>query len=74
MSPQNRVDPVDQQLHTALVDFERSVELPDRAVPLLVAVVGLVRALGALARFGLGLLLDRDRTDPIDLEPRILRS
>jgi hypothetical protein len=75
MNTQKSVETADQQLRQALVAFEQSVVVaPDRPVPALPAFVGLLRAVGALIRFALRVALDRDRTDPIDLEPRILRS
>ena len=42
-------------------------------MPALPAFVGLLRAVGDLTRFALGVAFDGDQTDPIDLEPRILR-
>ena len=47
---------------------------PDQPVPAIPAFVGLLRAVGELTRFALGVALDADRTDPIDLEPQILRA
>jgi hypothetical protein len=65
----------DRALRQALVAFEQSVVLaPERPAPALPAFVGLLRAVGDLTRFALGVALDADRTDPIHLEPRILRA
>jgi hypothetical protein len=65
----------DDELRQALIAFEQSVLIaPDRPAPALPAFVGLLRAVGDLTRFALGVALDGDRTDPIHLEPRILRS
>ena len=47
---------------------------PDQPVPALPAFVGLLRAVGDLTRFALGVALDTDRGDPIHLEPRVLRA
>jgi hypothetical protein len=65
----------DDQLRHAVAAFEQSVLIaPDLPVPALPAFVGLLRAVGELTRFAIGVALDTDRTDPIDLEPRILRA
>lgn len=65
----------DRALRQALVAFEQSVVLaPERPAPALPAFVGLLRAVGDLTRFAVGVALDGDRTDPIHLEPRILRA
>jgi hypothetical protein len=65
----------DRALRQALAAFEQSVIVaPDRPVPALPAFVGLLRAVGDLTRFALGVALDSDRTDPMHLEPRILRG
>jgi hypothetical protein len=65
----------DRALRQALVAFEQSAVLaPERPAPALPAFAGLLRAVGDLTRFALGVALDADRTDPIDLEPRILRA
>jgi hypothetical protein len=75
MNPQKHVDRADEQLRQALAAFEQSVLVaPDRPAPALPAFVGLLRAVGDLTRFALGLALDGDRSDPIDLEPRVLRA
>jgi hypothetical protein len=75
MKPQQHVDRADEHLRQALAAFEQSVLVaPDRPAPALPAFVGLLRAVGDLTRFAVGLALDADRTDPIHLEPRILRA
>ncbi len=71
----NQQSSEDRALRQALVAFEQSVVLaPERPAPALPAFVGLLRAVGDLTRFALGVALDADRSDPIDLEPRILRA
>jgi hypothetical protein len=73
MSTQQRT--ADEQLRQAVAAFERSfVAAPERPVPALSAVANVLRAVAALTRFAVGLALDADRSDPIDLEPRILRA
>lgn len=72
MNPQKHAEQADQQLREAFDAFERSV-LPAPA-PALPAFLGLLRALGGLTRFALAVTFDRDRRDPIDLEPRVLRA
>jgi hypothetical protein len=75
MRPQKSVEKADDHLRQALAAFEQSVVVaPDRPVPALPAFVGLLRAVGDLTRFALGVALDADRTDPIHIEPRVLRS
>jgi hypothetical protein len=75
MNPQEHAERADAQLRQALVAFEQSVVVaPDAPAPALPAFVGLLRAVGGLTRFAVGLALDGDRGDPIDLEPRILRA
>lgn len=65
----------DERLRHALAAFERSVlDEPERPVPVLAAIAAVLRAVGALARFVIGIALDADRSDPIHLEPRILRT
>ena len=72
MDMQSRAD---EELRQAVAAFEQSVLVaPDRPVPALPAFVGLLRAVGELTRFALGVALDVDRADPIHLEPRILRA
>jgi hypothetical protein len=64
-----------QDLRQALAAFEQSVVVaPDLPAPALPAFVGLLRAVGDLTRFAMGVALDPDRSDPIDYEPRILRA
>jgi hypothetical protein len=75
MDPQQHGARADDELRRALVAFEESVVLtPDRPVPALPALIGLLHAVADLTRFALGVALSRDRTDPIHLEPRILRE
>ena len=75
MNPQKRADRADEQLRQALAAFEQSVLIaPERPAPALPAFVGLLRAVGELTRFAVGLALDADRSDPIHLQPRILRA
>jgi len=75
MDAQQHGGTADDELRHALIAFEQSVVIaPDRPVPALPAFVGLIRAVGDLTRFALGVAFDGDRTDPIDIEPRILRS
>ncbi|MGN6444861.1 hypothetical protein [Amnibacterium sp.] len=65
----------ESELRQALAAFEQSVLVaPDQPAPALPAFVGLVRAVGGLARFAVDLALDDDRTDPIHLQPRVLRA
>lgn len=65
----------DRALRQAEIAFEQSVVVaPDAPAPALPAFVGLLRAVGELTRFALGVALDSDRTDPIHLEPRVLRA
>jgi hypothetical protein len=65
----------DAHLRQAVAAFEQSIVIaPDRPVPALPAFVGLLRAVGDLTRFAMGVAMDADRTDPIDLQPRILRA
>jgi hypothetical protein len=65
----------DDQLRQAFAAFEQSVLVaPDRPVPALPAFVGLLRAVGDLTRFAFDVAFAADRTDPIDLEPRVLRA
>lgn len=65
----------DRALRQAAAAFEQSVLIaPHQPVPALPTFVGLLRAVGDLTRFALGVALDADRIDPIHLEPRILRA
>lgn len=65
----------DADLRAAHAAFEQAVVLAvDEPVPALPAFVGLVRAVTDVTRFVLDVALADDRTDPIDLEPRILRA
>ena len=75
MRSHKSVAKTDHELRQALIAFEQSVLIaPDRPAPALPAFVGLLRAVGDLTRFALGVALDGDKGDPIPLEPRILRS
>ncbi|GAA2749313.1 hypothetical protein [Amnibacterium kyonggiense] len=65
----------DARLREAMIAFEQSVLVaPDQPAPALPAFVGLLRAVGGLTRFALDVALAADRSDPIDLEPRVLRT
>jgi hypothetical protein len=75
MNPHRMARKADRDLLQAVAAFEQSVIIaPDRPAPALPAFVGLLRAAGGLTRFAVDVAFDRDRTDPIDLEPRILRA
>jgi hypothetical protein len=75
MNPQKSAARADEQLRQALAAFEQSVLIaPDRPAPALPAFVGLLRAVGELTRFAVGVALDGERGDPIHLQPRILRA
>ena len=75
MNTQKSVMTADDELRQALVAFERSVDsTPVRPVPAIPALIGLLRAVGDLTWFALGLVVGGDRRDPIHIEPRILRT
>lgn len=71
----NGDDRADRELRQALAAFEQSVMIaPEAPVPALPAFVGLIRATVDLTRFALDVLRDADGSDPIDLDPRVLRA
>jgi len=75
MNPQRSAMKADRALLRAVADFERSVSAEaERSASAFPAVIGLIRAAGGITRFAVDVALDRDRTDPIGLEPRILRA
>lgn len=65
----------DIELRHAVIAFEQTVlAAPDQPAPALPAFVGLLRAVGGWTRFALDLAFDGDRSDPINLQPKILRA